>query len=306
MFRTILVPLNGSRFAEAALPIAVRLARGARAGLHLVLAHQPVAALVGLGEPVIPSNGIDEDLRGEEQAYLADTAARLVRAGADPVDFREVEGPAGPAICEEASRLDADLIVLATHGRGAVGRLWLGSVADYVVRHIAVPALLIHPGRREEPPRYQGIREILVALDLTPHSEAILEPIATLAELTGAHVTLIHVVEQTFEMGEFTAPNPSSLSSAVAEASRAHAQGQLDRISGRLRERGVRVSSQVTIGYSAAGTLLEVLHESRFDMIAMTTHAVGGIRRLLMGSVAAQVVRRTVKPVLVLRPPPAF
>jgi nucleotide-binding universal stress UspA family protein len=54
-----------------------------------------------------------------------------------------------------------------------------------------------------------------------------------------------------------------------------------------------------------AGTLLDALKESRFDVVAMTTHGAGGMRRLLMGSVASQVFRRAAKPVLVLRSPPA-
>ena len=304
MFRTILVPLNGSRFAEAALPLAARLARGAKARLHLVLAHQPVAALVGMGEAVIPPSGLDEDLRAQEESYLADHAARLGRAGRGPVEFREVEGPAGPAICDEATRLNADLIVMATHGRGAVGRLWLGSVADYVVRHIAIPVLLIHPGR-EEPPSGDG-QGILVALDLSPQAEAILEPVVWFAQLTGAHVTLVHVVERIFELGKLTVPTPIPLSPEFTEASRAEAQRKLDRIADRLRERGISVSTRVVIGLDVAGTLLDTLKESRCELVAMTTHGAGGMRRLLMGSVATQLLRKTAKPLLLLRPPPAF
>ena len=304
MFRTILVPLNGSRFAEAALPQATRLARGARAQLHLVLAHQPVAALVGMGEAVIPPSGLDEDVRAQEESYLAESAAKLGRAGRGRVEFKEVVGPAGPAICEEATRLNADLIVMATHGRGAVGRLWLGSVADYVVRHIAVPVLLVHPGP-EEPHGDEG-NGILVALDLSPQAEAILEPVISFAQLAGAHVTLIHVVERIFEMGKFTVPTPIPLSPALAEASRAEAQRKLDRIADRLRERGLSVSTRVPIGLDVAGPLLDTLEDSKFELVAMTTHGADGMRRLLMGSVATKLLRRTAKPLLLLRPPPAF
>jgi nucleotide-binding universal stress UspA family protein len=305
MFRTILVPLNGSRFAEAALPHATRLAQGARAELHLVLAHQPVAALVGMGEAVIPPSGLDEELRAQEESYLAERAERLGQVGKGPVEYREVEGPAGPAICDEATRLNADLIVMATHGRGAVGRLWLGSVADYVVRHIAVPVLLVHPGQIE-PPGGDGRHRILVALDLSPHSEAILEPVISFAQLTGGHVTLVHVVERLFEMGKLTVPTPIPLSPAFAEVTRAEAQRKLDQIADRIRERGVSVASRVILGINVAGSLLETLKGSRFDLVAMTTHGAGGMRRLLMGSVASQVLRRTAQPLLLLRPPPAF
>ncbi|HEV8598125.1 MAG TPA: universal stress protein [Gemmatimonadales bacterium] len=305
MFRTILVPLNGSRFAEAALPLAARLARGARAQLHLVMAHQPVAALVGMGEAVVPPSGLDEDLRAQEESYLAERAARLGRVGRGRVGFKEVEGPAGPAICDEATRLQAGLIVMATHGRGAVGRLWLGSVADYVVRHIAVPVLLVHPGR-DEPQSAEAGRGILVALDLSPQAEAILEPVVSFAQLTEAHVTLVHVVERIFEMGKLTVPTSIPLSPDFAEASRAEAQQKLDRVADRLRERGLSVSTRVVIGLDVAGTLVDALKDPTFGLVAMTTHGVGGMRRLLMGSVATKLLRKTAKPLLLLRPPPAF
>jgi nucleotide-binding universal stress UspA family protein len=305
MFRTVLVPLNGSRFAEAALPHATRLARGARAQIHLVLAHQPVAALVGMGEAVIPPCGLDEDLRAQEESYLAERAAQLGREGRECVEFREVEGPAGPAICDEATRVKADLIVMATHGRSAVGRFWLGSVADYVVRHIAVPVLLVHPGQ-DEPHVGKGTHRILVALDLSPQSEAILEPVVSFAQLTESHVTLVHVVERVFEMGKLTVPTPIPLSPAFAETARVEAQQKLDRIADRIRERGVSVASRVIIGLNAVGGLLDTLKGSRFDLVAMTTHGTGGMRRLLMGSVATQLLRKSAKPLLLLRPLPAF
>ncbi len=304
MFRTVLVPLNGSRFAEAALPHATRLARGARAKLHLVRAHQPVAALVGMGEAVIPPSGLDEELRAQEESYLAEQAAKLGGGRRGKVEFKEVEGPAGPAICDEATRLNADLLVMATHGRGAVGRLWLGSVADYVVRHISAPVLLIHPSKDEG--QSAEVQGILVALDLSPQSEAILEPVVSFAQLTGAHVTLVHVVERVFEMGKFTVPTPIPLSPAFAEASRVEAQRKLDRVADRLRERGLSVSTRVVIGLDVAGSLVDALEEPKYGLVAMTTHGSGGMRRLLMGSVATKVLRKAAKPLLLLRPPPAF
>jgi len=286
MFRTILVPLDGTRFAEAALPIATRLARGESSHVHLVLAHQLVPALVGMGEFALPLTNIDEDQRSEEISYLASTAMDLALAGVGPVEYREVDGPAGPAVCEEVTRLDADLVVMTTHGRGGVGRLWHGSVADYVVRHLTVPVLLVHPDHGKTRSADSAFRGILVALDLSEDSEAILEPVVELARITHAPVTLMHVVmEPVLEVWK----DP--------EAPR-----RLDRIADRLRERDVVVSTRVATGIDAALTLRDALRESRFDLMAMTTHGAGGLRRLWMGSVADKVVRSASKPVLILRP----
>lgn len=305
MFRTILVPLDGSRFAEAALPIASRLARDGSSDLHLVLAHPLVPALVGMGEFAVPPTGLDEELRSQESSCLVKTAADLVLAGVGPVEYREVEGPAGPAVCDEAARLDADLVVMATHGRGAAGRLWHGSVADYVVRHLTVPILLVYADRAKTRLADSALRGILVALDLSKDSEAILEPVEELARLTQAPVTLMHVlVGPVFNVGRYTVASPPGQHPANAEAAHAEAKRRLDGIATGLRKRGLLVTTRVTAGINAAWTLRDALKESRFDLIAMTTHGAGGLRRLWMGSVADKVVRGASKPVLVLRTRP--
>src|SRR5690349_5898876 len=94
MFRSILVPLDGSKFAEAAVPTAISLAEIAQGELRLVSAHTQAAAVVGMGElPVIPTE-IDSDIRQRELAYLTGTAAGLGSVGGAPVAFRQVDGPA--------------------------------------------------------------------------------------------------------------------------------------------------------------------------------------------------------------------
>jgi nucleotide-binding universal stress UspA family protein len=288
MFRTILVPLDGSSFAEAAVPVAARLARSSTASLHLVLAHQPTAALVGVGfgEIVAPSIDLDEDLKTQERGYLAAMAANLAEAGAGVTEYSDLVGPAGPAICEEAARIDADLVIMATHGRSAAGRLWHGSVADHVVRHVSAPVLLIHSEREGTRMAERAIPGILVALDLSSEAEAILAPVEVLARLLQAPVTLMHViVGPLYQVGK-----------------RAAIEGRLEKIAAAMRRREVQVSILVTTGVNAPWTLRNTLEQPRFGLLAMTTHGTGGLRRLWTGSVAAKVAEAAVKPMLLLRP----
>jgi nucleotide-binding universal stress UspA family protein len=303
MFRTVLVPLDGSWFAESALPTAARFAKDAGAKLSLVLVHEPAPALIGMGDVVLPSRDLDFEWRSRQQSYLAATAADASTAWGVSAGFLEIDGNAGPSICEAASRISADLVVMATHGRGALRRLWLGSVADYVVRHLTVPVLLVHPDREAGLRGAPSSRGILVALDLSKDAEAILDPVVTWARTTGAALTLVHVVELVFENGHPGVPGPILPDARLQEVSRATAQERLDRIAARLRRLGVMVATKVIIGAAAAGGLLDLLREDEFDLIAMTTHGHGGMQRLLLGSVADKVIRGTTKPVLVLRPP---
>lgn len=299
-YRNILVPLDGSHFAEAALPYAVHLARSTKARLHLIMVHEPVPALVGMGEAP-PLIDFDEQSRDREMNYLATVSGELLHDGLPMVECRELEGAAGPALCEEADRVDADLVVLATHGRGAMGRLWLGSVADYMVRHLAVPVLLIHPDRLE-PPAQPSLHSILVSLDLSKESEAILEPAVQLGQITEGHVTLVHVIEPVIGPAALGMPFAAPIPVEIFAEQRPMAQRKLDRVADSLRERGLSVSARLIDAANPAVGPLELLEDKRFDLIALTTHGRGGIRRLLLGSVADKVIRGAAKPVLVMRP----
>jgi nucleotide-binding universal stress UspA family protein len=281
----------------------MRLARTTNARLQVVLVHEPVPALVGMGETP-PLMEIDEASREREKSYLATVSAELLQNGFPRIAFRELEGAPGPQLCEEADRLGIDLVVMATHGRGAIGRLWLGSVADYMVRHLATPVLLVHPDRME-PIGEPDLHSILVPIDLSPESETILEPVVQLAELTQGHVTLVHVIEPVIGVAGMGIPYAPAIPVEVFEEQRVSAQRKLDRVADRLRERGVSVCARMIDDAGAAVGLLKLLDEDRYDLIAMTTHGRGGVRRLLLGSVADKVIRGASKPVLVIRPPEA-
>ena len=302
MLSTVLVPLDGSRFAEAALPIAIRLGSAARARLYLAMANQPVAALAGMGELAGFQAPPDNEVYREGAEYLAGIAEKCGPIGDWPVEFRLVEGPVGEAVCEEAGRVGADLIVMATHGRGALGRLWLGSVADHVVRHSTRPVLLVHSGRDGVECLNRDGAAILVGLDQSEFSDAILDPVVDLALSTGARVTLLTVVAPVFDAAEPSMPYPVPQHPAICARRSDEAHSRLRRVAARLRRRGLSVSTRVVVGHSAAGGILSVLQEPNFDMVALTTHGAAGVRRLLLGSVAEKVIRAAAKPVLVLHP----
>lgn len=123
----ILVPSDGSELASSAAPLAVELARRSGAELHLL--H----ALEG-----------DEDEAGAEEA-LAPLAERCRRAD---VAFTQHVSRARPhrAIVDHADEYDVDLVLMATHGRGGLERLLVGSITDKVLRTLAPPLVSVRPG----------------------------------------------------------------------------------------------------------------------------------------------------------------
>jgi nucleotide-binding universal stress UspA family protein len=234
---------------------------------------------------------------------LANTVGQLGSVSQAEPEAVLLEGIAGAALVAELDRTDPDLLVMATHGRGAFSRLWIGSVADHVVRHTSTPVLLLHPKEGEPVTKEVQFGKGLVLLDRSEEAEAILPVVADFARVHQSHLTLLHVVEPGIgvwsgpEAG-FTAPEAE----LAVQAARDDAQRYLDHVADRLRSEGIRVATKSILGAGIARTVLAQLDAGPFDYLALTTHGVGGVRRVLVGSVADKLIRSAGKPVLVLRP----
>ena len=302
MIRSIVVPLDGSRFADRALPAAARIARASDATLHLVMAQDPTQGLAPFTEFGPPSVLLMEELDRRHLMFLERTATRLRRAGRIRVKTAHQDGAAGRVIVRAAKSARAGLIVMSTHGRDAIGRLGLGSVADYVVRHVDVPILLV-PARAGIPRAVPG-RRVLVPLDLSRESWSVLDPLQDLAGAVGGamRVTALHVVEPIPMLALPSMPYPISPDGSLAELQWEQARKQLKDFETYARKRGLQATSRLVAGSRAGAAILDQLRTGRFDLIAMTTHGYSGFRRLLLGSVTNKVIRHVSIPMLVIRP----
>ncbi len=144
MFTRILVPIDFSEPAAAALDYAIALAT--RFGASLELLHvidDPVGAGVLAGDGFITQSP-------EEQATATAEAESRLAAFASaahprvPMTTTVTHGRAALRICEVAREAPADLIVIGTHGRKGLSHVLLGSVAERVVRHASAPVLTVH------------------------------------------------------------------------------------------------------------------------------------------------------------------
>jgi nucleotide-binding universal stress UspA family protein len=297
VLRSILVPLDGSRFAEQALPLATALARAAGAHLRLAAVHEPRPDLArSPGQADLQAQ--DRAVRDATRTYLRDTAAGL--AGLDTAT-RLLEGIPGPALAAALEHEPPDLVVMSTHGRGPLSRFWLGSVADHLLRHSPVPLLLVRPPAEGAAPA--AIRRILVALDLSDASRRVLDVAAGVARILDAELVLLHVVAPAAGMVDGALPFP--LPSPEGALARRHqeAEARLSEVAAGLATSGARVATRAVVGVGVAATILEQAAEQGIDLVAMTTHGEGGVRRLLLGSVADKVIRGAEVPVLALRAP---
>jgi nucleotide-binding universal stress UspA family protein len=300
--RSILVPLDGSAFAEQALPLAVEIAKRTNAILQLALVHHPVPALAMAVEVPEIESTLDHDNREREQSYVAETARRLHTESDIPVSGLVLDGVVADAICQHAEATGVDLVVSTTHGRGQLSRMWLGSVADQLMRHLTVPVLLIRP--QETPPagEPQPITRITVALDGSPFAEQALELASAFARIFGARLDLVFVIEPPPPIAD---PSGLMVIPPMLDAEQhlhRNAVDYLERVARKLRIDGLTVECEAVDGGNPANTILEQAVRHDAGMIALATHGAGGLERLVVGSVADKVIRGSTVPVLIVRP----
>jgi nucleotide-binding universal stress UspA family protein len=300
-YRSLLVPVDGERFGEHALPLALGIARRAGAEVRVVHVHCPLQSAYR-PETLYYDSGLDAFLRRRQQAYLNDLIRRLRKVSSVPVTPGFLQGrEVADSLCEAASA-GTDLVVMATHGRGPLGRLWSGSVADVLMRRLSVPLLLVRG--YDAPADLTGdplVRHVLVPLDGSEVAEQVLEPALALGTLTGGDHTLLRVIPS---VADYSLGYPGAGSHRpVADRQQAEAWSYLRRVADRLGGRTLRVHPRIVHDEQpVAKAILHFAQTHDADLIALATRGRGGLARLFQGSVADRVVRGASVPVLVFRP----
>jgi nucleotide-binding universal stress UspA family protein len=259
----MLVALDGSRHAEAALPPAEALMRRAGAAATLVT--------------------VADGVRGMRDARARlEVVAESVRASGY-VDIAVLEGRPAPKVVEFAVRSGIDLVVVCSRGGGGLRRLALGSVAEEILRLSPVPVLVARP--REDWTGPVEPRRILVPLDGSIRAASAVPDAADVAQLFGARVVLLTV-----------APPPSD----ADELSGVAAQAGLPGVRRVLETRGVECEVLARLG-DPADEIVDAARTLDVDLVAMATHGRTGLDRVFFGSVTESVLRRTRCPLLVRR-----
>jgi nucleotide-binding universal stress UspA family protein len=312
MYRSILVPLDGSPLSEYALPVACDIARRSGAALRLVHVHMRATSnpIYVEGQPVIDERlqSLDTD---HEQAYLERIRDRIIAeqdlsvsiAIRDPVSEVGRDSTIAEALAADAAAADTDLVVMTTHGRGGLARFWLGSVADALVHMSSVPVLSLRPAEPvppiDPPPVFQ---HILIPLDGSALAEQILEPALALGDLTRATYTLLHIVEP-LVLPDYALLAPTvQLDPQLTQAALAKGQRYLDGLAQHLRTGGRQIHTRALLAAQPAAEILDAAQAQGADLIALATHGRSGLARLLLGSVADKVRRGADMPMLLYRP----
>lgn len=264
MLDTILLPVDGTEIQADILGYLRELGRESKP--ELLLLHVQEGAGDAATHPLLTGY---RDTLGAEGWKVTGT----LRSG-DPVT----------AIVRHAAETRPSLLMMSTHGRSGLERIREGSVTERVVRQSPCPVFITRSTRTDagEPARDYAFRRMLVPLDGSEISAAILPCVEKFAKRFNAEVILFH-------------DHPDC--DAVAEADRR--REFLDRHGVALANAGIPVQLDCSTHRRPVHEILTRIDELGIDIVAMVSHGQGGEQRALDDSVTANVMRHANRPLLV-------
>ncbi|MBI5773053.1 MAG: universal stress protein [Verrucomicrobia bacterium] len=292
--RRILVPVDFSKSSLAALQHALALAQRYDAQLLVLHALEPLHA-----DMLIDVTQAQRDARAaahERLTKLADATKRVW-----PRTGRELRtGHPVAIVTAMAKRMNADLIVMGTHGRTGFKRALMGSVAERVVRHAPCPVLTVALRatltRTDITPAFK-LGKILVPIDFSNIAKDALPWATSLAARFDAELILLHVVEK-FPIDYLLGRQLTDRT--IARLMKRTGAG-LERMAGSLsKSTGVHVSAVVRTG-TPYGEICQAAKTLGANLIVLTTHGYTGLKHVWLGSTAERVVRHAPCPVLAVR-----
>lgn len=275
-FSNILIPLDGSDFAEQAIPLAQTLSQMAEGKLTVVTVMRTSGAPRGLP---LASNRLDGDLT-EHENYLDEITQQLNGTGFNS-RYLIGHGSVADEIVNIAQNHQANLLVMSTHGRSGIGRLLVGSVAEQVIQSSSIPILLTKPNADQNlgAPTFG---KLLVTLDGSTAAEQVLPFTQSLATHFKSEIMLLSV--------------PDDL---LGDGQKVNLRQYLGDVAEWLKRDGLIVDTSVT-GSSPAHTIVSQAEFQSADLIMLATRGLGGSERLMFGSVADTVIRNTNRPLFLV------
>lgn len=287
MYKTILVPLDGSDLSEMALPYAEQLARAFNAAIHLVSAVQSDM------EATLPDQ-ITQEAKQDVEAYLQRICSSLPKELNPSVQVQT--GYPEEVIVDVAEAQKDVLIVMSTHGYSALKRLILGSVAHKVAQVTEAPILLIPAATKSPAGGAVEFRRAVVPLDGSLLAEHVLPPIMDMCAALDLELILVRAYNPRF-------PGSSVRMKEISEIVHDAAENYIKEKATDLQEIcGKDVKYQVLLGIPAE-EIVDFAQQTPNSLTAMCTHGRHGSGRWLLGSVTDAVIQVSEEPVLVVRAP---
>lgn len=263
----IFVPVDFSEYSTAAFNYACLLAK--RIGGRLDLVH--VRSERGGGQP-------------EPHVQVCDPAVAM--------EYVVLHGPdVAKELLTYLDHTHYDLVIMGTHGRTGLSHLFLGSIAEKMMRHSPVPVVTLHKDST-----CREICRILVPVDFSEQSTRALQYAAGFAAKINAEMEILHVMERAIVPGVY----PEGVFPVIPDEPEFHRK-----IAGRLRKFCEPFSQRIVQTHLAAGLpseeIVKTAEERDVDLIVMATRSLSGLQHLLVGSTAQRVARLARRPVLTVQ-----
>lgn len=297
MYKSMLVALDGSPAAERAVPAAVGLAARDAAAVHFVTVHEvsDQTRLACAPAPAETRQRDRADLRWRRE-YVERVAGRLAGAFRLTTSGAVLRGEPVAAIARYVAEHGIELVVATSHGSGGYSPLWLGSVADRLIRRLRVPLLLCRGGPGDAAPLTAPPGSVLVPLDGSDAAEAAITPAAALVRPGGLVrlLTAIEPVRAFVPAGTWHAAESSPQQDDMRIATE-----YLRSMRKSAALRAAPTDVRIVASADPAGAILEAAEAPEVGAIALTKRGLAGASSNLLGGVADKVIRWTSKPVLV-------
>lgn len=302
MFKKVLVPVDNSGLARDFMPYVSQIAKGLEIPVVLLSVVDPR-----------PFGG-GRSLRAEYQQFVTDenfetavseTERRLNEELGEPlrqqglrVEAVAALGEPAVEIVRTASNKGCDLIAMSTHGRGRLGRAFLGSVTSKVVHSSRLPTLIINPDKAKKYGEEGGtISRIMAPLDGSDLAETSLPYVTELARKFSLEVDLVQVVQLIHGYGdEFYSPVYVDMQIDLEKWAADYIGSVAERLSGE----GIETKTNILQGFSVATSIVDFARQTPSDLIILTTHGYSGVNEMVFGGVAEALVTGSGDPVLVI------
>ncbi len=198
-------------------------------------------------------------------------------------------------VIQFAKEKDVDIIAIGTHGRAGVDRIILGSVAERVVRKAHCPVMVVRSRK------YIGFKRIIVPIDFSDCSRIALEYAAATARAHRSKLTILHVYEESFIEPYVRAANTEEEAQEIIRGIEQVNEGKYDEFLKKIDLGGVEYDKLLRKGIPS-NEIVETAREQQAQLIVVGTHGRSGIKHMLIGSDAEEVVRNAPCDIVVVKP----
>ena len=294
-YRKVLIPVDFSEYSETAFRYALSFAK--QTGARLSLAHVSTALHCSRTELYGDSPELDDALRAHVQRLQRQISRYIGEANREdvPVDYAILEADdVVNKLLDYLAEHAYDLVIMGTHGRTGLKHLFLGSIAEKIVRYSPVPVLTLHKCAGD-----CRIRKILVPVGFSRHSLEAIENAVDLAQGLGGSVMLLHVIERVI----YPAFYPEGYTPVIDFEPQLH-QRIMNKLNHLIEDYpGVSVDARISAG-KPSDEIIEHARSHNAGLIVMATRGLSGLEHLLVGSTTERVMRLSEVPVLAFRTAP--